>query len=181
MALGALSDEQRRVYTLVLKGHLQLQNLKFPDGAAGTQLDAVARMAMWREGMNFMHGTGHGVGAYLSVHEGPHQIRQEWRPAPMCAGMTVTDEPGLYLEGRFGVRIENTLLTVPYLTTEFGRFLQFEPLTLCPIDKAPIVAEMLSDEERGWLNRYRAMVEERLSAMLATEEREWLHEACTPL
>ena len=181
VALGALSDEQRRVYTLVLKGHLQLQNLKFPDGAAGTQLDAVARMAMWREGMNFMHGTGHGVGAYLSVHEGPHQIRQEWRPAPMRAGMTVTDEPGLYLEGRFGVRIENTLLTVPYLTTEFGRFLQFEPLTLCPIDKAPIVAEMLSDEERGWLNRYHAMVEERLSPMLATEEREWLHEACAPL
>lgn len=181
VALGALSDEQRRVYTLVLKGHLQLQNLKFPDGAAGTQLDAVARMAMWREGMNFMHGTGHGVGAYLSVHEGPHQIRQEWRPAPMCAGMTVTDEPGLYLEGRFGVRIENTLLTVPYLTTEFGRFLQFEPLTLCPIDKAPIVAEMLSDEERGWLNRYHAMVEERLSPMLAPEEREWLHEACAPL
>ena len=181
VALGALSDEQRRVYTLVLKGHLQLQNLKFPDGAAGTQLDAVARMAMWREGMNFMHGTGHGVGAYLSVHEGPHQIRQEWRPAPMRAGMTVTDEPGLYLEGRFGVRIENTLLTVPYLTTEFGRFLQFEPLTLCPIDKAPIVAEMLSDEERGWLNRYHAMVEERLSPMLATDEREWLHEACAPL
>ncbi len=181
VALGALSDEQRRVYTLVLKGHLQLQNLKFPDGAAGTQLDAVARMAMWREGMNFMHGTGHGVGAYLSVHEGPHQIRQEWRPAPMRAGMTVTDEPGLYLEGRFGVRIENTLLTVPYLTTEFGRFLQFEPLTLCPIDKAPIVAEMLSDEERGWLNRYHAMVEERLSPMLAPEEREWLHEACAPL
>ena len=165
----------------MLKGHLQLQNLKFPDGAAGTQLDAVARMAMWREGMNFMHGTGHGVGAYLSVHEGPHQIRQEWRPAPMRAGMTVTDEPGLYLEGRFGVRIENTLLTVPYLTTEFGRFLQFEPLTLCPIDKAPIVAEMLSDEERGWLNRYHAMVEERLSPMLAPEEREWLHEACAPL
>ena len=181
VALGALSDEQRRVYTLVLKGHLQLQNLKFPDGAAGTQLDAVARMAMWREGMNFMHGTGHGVGAYLSVHEGPHQIRQEWRPAPMRVGMTVTDEPGLYLEGRFGVRIENTLLTVPYLTTEFGRFLQFEPLTLCPIDKAPIVAEMLSDEERGWLNRYHAMVEERLSPMLASEEREWLHVACAPL
>lgn len=115
--LGPVSDLHRRVYTLVLKGHLSLQNLCFPRGASGTQLDAVARTAMWREGMNFMHGTGHGVGSYLSVHEGPHQIRQEYRPAPMLEGMTVTDEPGLYLAGKFGVRIENTLLTVPYVTT----------------------------------------------------------------
>ena len=158
----------------MLKGHLALQNLCFPRSASGTQLDAVARTAMWREGMNFMHGTGHGVGSYLSVHEGPHQIRQEYREAPMVEGMTVTDEPGLYLDGRFGVRIENTLLTVPYVTTEFGRFLRFEPLTLCPIDTKPIMTSMLSDEERQCLNAYHAMVYERLAPMLDEEHREWL-------
>ena len=181
VALGPVTEEQRRVYTLVLKGHLQLQNLKFPDGAAGTQLDAVARMAMWREGMNFLHGTGHGVGSYLNVHEGPHQIRMEWRPAPLREGMTVTDEPGLYLDGRFGVRTENTLLVTPYRQTEFGRFLQFEPLTLCPIDTAPVVVDMLSGEERAWLNAYHAMVERRLSPLLDAGAREWLAEACRPI
>lgn len=172
--LGKVTDLHRRVYTLVLKGHLSLQNLCFPRGAAGTQLDAVARVAMWREGMNFMHGTGHGVGSYLSVHEGPHQIRQEYRPAPMLEGMTVTDEPGLYLAGKFGVRIENTLLTVPYITTEFGKFLRFEPLTLCPIDTRPIVVDMLSTEELGLLNAYHKMVYERLSPMLDEEHKAWL-------
>lgn len=172
--LGKVTDLHRRVYTLVLKGHLSLQNFCFPRGAAGTQLDAVARVAMWREGMNFMHGTGHGVGSYLSVHEGPHQIRQEYRPAPMLEGMTVTDEPGLYLAGKFGVRIENTLLTVPYMTTEFGKFLRFEPLTLCPIDTRPIVVDMLSTEELGLLNAYHKMVYERLSPMLDEEHKAWL-------
>ena len=172
--LGKVTDLHRRVYTLVLKGDLSLQNLCFPRGAAGTQLDAVARVAMWREGMNFMHGTGHGVGSYLSVHEGPHQIRQEYRPAPMLEGMTVTDEPGLYLAGKFGVRIENTLLTVPYMTTEFGKFLRFEPLTLCPIDTRPIVVDMLSTEELGLLNAYHKMVYERLSPMLDEEHKAWL-------
>lgn len=172
--LGKVTDLHRRVYTLVLKGHLSLQNLCFPRGAAGTQLDAVARVAMWREGMNFMHGTGHGVGSYLSVHEGPHQIRQEYRPAPMLEGMTVTDEPGLYLAGKFGVRIENTLLTVSYMTTEFGKFLRFEPLTLCPIDTRPIVVDMLSTEELGVLNAYHKMVYERLSPMLDEEHKAWL-------
>lgn len=172
--LGKVTDLHRRVYTLVLKGHLSLQNLCFPRGAAGTQLDAVARVAMWREGMNFMHGTGHGVGSYLSVHEGPHQIRQEYRPTPMLEGMTVTDEPGLYLAGKFGVRIENTLLTVPYMTTEFGKFLRFEPLTLCPIDTRPIVVDMLSTEELGVLNAYHKMVYERLSPMLDEEHKAWL-------
>ena len=174
IALGDVTDEERRVYTLVLKGHLSLQNLCFPRSASGTQLDAVARTAMWREGMNFMHGTGHGVGSYLSVHEGPHQIRQEYRPAPIVEGMTVTDEPGLYLAGKFGVRIENTLLAVPYVTTEFGRFLRFEPLTLCPIDTAPIVTDMLTTEERQCLNAYHQMVYERLAPLLDSDEREWL-------
>ena len=181
IALGPLTDEQRRAYTLVLKGHLQLQNLKFPDGACGTQLDAVARMALWREGLNYLHGTGHGVGAFLSVHEGPHQIRMEYRGAPLHAGMTVTDEPGIYVAGRFGVRIENTLLVVPYKNTEFGEFLQFEPLTLCPIDTTPIVVEMLSDEELQWLNDYHQTVCERLSPLLDEDDRTWLQQATKPL
>ena len=179
--LGPVDDLHRRVYTLVLKGHLQLQNLCFPRSASGTQLDAVARTAMWREGMNFMHGTGHGVGSYLSVHEGPHQIRQEYRPAPMVEGMTVTDEPGLYLAGKFGVRTENTLLVVPYVTTEFGRFLRFEPLTLCPIDTRPIIADMLSDDERQSLDAYHQMVYERLAPLLDDEHRAWLYERTRPI
>lgn len=178
IALGHVSEEQRRVYTLVLKGHIQLQLLKFPYGASGTQLDALARKDMWRDGYNYMHGTGHGVGSYLNVHEGPHQIRQEYKPEPMRAGMTVTDEPGIYLAGRFGVRIENTLLTVPYKETEFGQFLQFETLTLCPIDTTPIVREMLTDEETEWLNAYHRTVFERISPHLNDEEKAWLATAC---
>lgn len=162
----------------MLKGHIQLQLLKFPYGASGTQLDALARKDMWREGYNYMHGTGHGVGSYLNVHEGPHQIRQEYKPEPMRAGMTVTDEPGIYLAGRFGVRIENTLLTVPYKETEFGQFLQFETLTLCPIDTTPIVREMLTDEETEWLNAYHRTVFERISPHLNDEEKAWLATAC---
>jgi len=179
--LGPLTDEERRVYTLVLKGHLRLQNLRFPDGASGTQLDAVAREALWREGLNFLHGTGHGVGSYLSVHEGQHQVRMEWKPAPLRAGMTLTDEPGIYLAGRFGVRVENTLLIRLWRETELGRFLEFEPLTLCPIDRRPIVCELLSDDERRWLDDYHALVLRRLSPLLRPDERQWLAEACRPL
>jgi len=146
----------------VLKGHIQLELCKFPSGASGTQLDALARKDMWRYGFNYMHGTGHGVGSYLNVHEGPHQIRMEYRPAPLVEGMTVTDEPGIYLAGRFGVRIENTLLTVPYRDTEFGSFLGFESLTLCPIDLAPVKKEMLLPEEKEWLNAYHRTVYDRL-------------------
>ena len=181
VALGPVTNEQRRVYTLVLKGHLQLQNMKFPYGASGTQLDAAARMAMWREGMNYLHGTGHGVGSYLNVHEGPHQIRMEWRPAPLVPGMTVTDEPGLYLQDRFGVRTENMLIVKDYMETEFGRFLEFEPLTLCPIDKTPIIVSMLTDYERAWLDDYHRRVYERLSPHLLPDERQWLENACSPL
>lgn len=177
IALGPITEEQRRVYTLVLKGHIQLELCKFPSGASGTQLDALARQAMWREGMNFMHGTGHGVGSYLNVHEGPHQIRMEYKPAPLRAGMTVTDEPGLYLEGKFGVRIENTLLITPYMKTAFGEFLQFESLTLAPIDTTPIIIEMLLPEERNWLNAYHEQVFQRLSPYLSDKENNWLREA----
>ena len=181
IALGPTTEEQRRVYTLVLKGHIQIELAKFPSGISGTQLDVLAKQAMWREGLSYLHGTGHGVGSYLCVHEGPHQIRMEWKPAPLVSGMTVTDEPGIYLEGRFGVRIENTLLIVPYKETEFGHFLQMEPLTLCPIDKAPIMKELLTDEEAGWLNDYHQHVFDMLAPHLSAEETDWLREACSPL
>ena len=177
IALGPLTDEMKHVYTLVLKGHIQIEMAKFPSGISGTQLDVLAKQAMWREGLHYMHGTGHGVGSFLNVHEGPHQIRMEWKPAPLVAGMTVTDEPGIYLEDRFGVRIENTLLIVPYMKSEFGEFLQFEPLTLCPIDKRPIDVAMLTDEERQWLDDYHRMVYDRLSPCLDEDEKAWLREA----
>ena len=181
IALGPLTDEEKLVYTLVLKGHIQIELAKFPSGVSGTQLDILAREAMWREGLNYLHGTGHGVGSYLNVHEGPHQIRMEWKPAPFVSGMTVTDEPGIYLAGRCGVRIENTLLVVPYKETEFGQFLQFEPLTLCPIDKRPVIRERLTQEEIDWLNGYHQTVFDRLSPHLDADEVEWLRQACAPL
>ena len=181
IALGPLTDEMKKVYTLVLKGHIQIELCKFPSGSSGTQIDILARQAMWREGLNYLHGTGHGVGTYLNVHEGPHQFRMEWKPAPLVAGMTITDEPGIYLAGKFGVRIENTLLVVPYMETEFGKFLQFESLTLCPIDKSPIVVEMLTREEIDWLNGYHQHVYDTLSPHLTSEENEWLRTACAPL
>ena len=179
--LGTLTDEQRKVYTLVLKGNIQLALLKFPDGASGTQIDALARMDMWREGMNYLHGTGHGVGSYLNVHEGPHQIRMQWKPSPLRANMIVTDEPGLYLEGRFGVRIENTMIILPYKETEFGRFLQMEPLTLCPIDTEPIIIDMMRPEETEWLNNYHKRVYDELSPLLEDEDKEWLKEKTRPV
>ena len=177
IALGPLTEEQKRVYTLVLKGHIDLQLLHFPDGASGTQLDAIARRPLWQAGMNFLHGTGHGVGCYLNCHEGPHQIRMEWIPARLQAGMTVTDEPGVYLGGRFGVRIENTLLVVPAEETECGRFLGFETLTLCPIETSPIIKELMTPEEIQWLNDYHTMVYERLSPYLNEDEKAWLRKA----
>lgn len=181
IALGPVSQEMKHVYTLVLKAHIQLELVKFPDGASGTQLDAVGRECMWREGYNFLHGTGHGVGSYLCVHEGPHQIRMEWMPTPLRAGMTLTDEPGLYLAGKFGVRIENTVLISDYMSTEFGKFLQIEPLTLCPIDTTPIDVDMLLPEEIDWLNAYHHSVYEKLSPFLDEEEKIWLENATKPI
>ncbi len=181
IALGPLSDEEKRAYTLVLKGHIQIELCKFPSGTSGTQIDILARKDMWREGLNYLHGTGHGVGTYLNVHEGPHQFRMEWKPAPLVAGMTITDEPGIYLEGKFGVRIENTLLMIPYKETAFGKFLQFESLTLCPIDKTPIVRSMLLPEEIDWLNAYHQHVFDTLSPHLDADETVWLREACAPI
>ena len=177
IALGPVTEEMKHIYTLVLKAHIQLELVKFPDGASGTQLDAVGRECMWREGLNFLHGTGHGVGSYLNVHEGPHQIRMEWMPAPLRAGMTLTDEPGLYLAGKFGVRTENTVLITDYKKTEFGKFLQIEPLTLCPIDTTPIDTNIMLPEEIDWLNQYHQKVYEKLAPYLSETEKKWLRNA----
>lgn len=177
IALGPVTEEMKHIYTLVLKAHIQLELVKFPDGASGTQLDAVGRECMWREGLNFLHGTGHGVGSYLNVHEGPHQIRMEWMPAPLRAGMTLTDEPGLYLAGKFGVRTENTVLITDYKKTEFGKFLQIEPLTLCPIDTTPIDTNIMLPEEIDWLNQYHQKVYKKLAPYLSETEKKWLRNA----
>ena len=181
IALGPVSDYQRHIYTLVLKGNIDLSMAKFPANASGTQLDMLARQAMWREGLNYLHGTGHGVGSYLNVHEGPHQFRMEYMPAPLKDGMTVTVEPGIYLAGQFGVRTENTMIIRHYKTTEFGEFLQLEPLTLCPIDKTPIDVAMLTAEEKEWLNAYHREVFERLSPLLDSDDLKWLEDACSAL
>lgn len=178
IALGPTTEEERTDYTLVLKGFLALMNAEFPAGTCGTQLDVLARQAMWKRGINYLHGTGHGVGSYLCVHEGPHQIRMNHMPTLLQAGMTVTDEPGIYKAGKHGVRTENTLLIVPAQETAFGTFFRFEPLTLCPIDKAPIERAMLTAEEVEWLNSYHRTVYEKLSPRLDEETREWLKEAC---
>ena len=181
IVLGELSEEEKRDYTLVLKGHLQLQNAVFPKGTCGTQLDILARLAMWKEGVNYLHGTGHGVGHYLCVHEGPHQIRMNNMPAPIEAGMTVTDEPGIYKSERHGIRIENTLLVVDDKETEFGKFFKFEPLTLCPIETKAIIFDMLTDEEIQWFNEYHQMVYDRLYPLLNEEEQIWLKEKTVPI
>ena len=174
IALGPLTDEERFDYTLVLKCHISLALTRFPDGISGTRLDAMARYPMWRYGINYGHGTGHGVGSYLCVHEGPHQIRHTWKPAPLHAGMTVTDEPGIYREGRHGVRIENTMLIVEDGETEFGKFLRLEPLTLCPIDLTPVLWDMMTEEEINYLNAYHKKVYEELAPYLTEEEKKSL-------
>ncbi len=181
IALGEVTEEQRRVYTLVLKGHIALSACHFPEGTNGLQLDTPARYAMWKAGYDFGHGTGHGVGTRLGVHEGPHQIRKDKRPCtevPLREGMTVTDEPGIYIPGKFGVRIENTLLVKRSETTPFGSFLQFEPLTLCPFDTKPIILSMLTHEELDWLNTYHAKVRSLLLPSLSDPaDRAWLEKA----
>ena len=181
LALGPVTDEQRRVYTLVLRSHIRLEMARFPRGACGTQIDAIAREPLWSHGYNFMHGTGHGVGSHLCVHEGPQQIRMEYCPTPLSPGMTITDEPGVYLERRFGVRLENMLLVAEGARTECGDFLQMEAFTLCPFDTAPIIPAMMMHDEIDWLNHYHATVYERLAPSLSPDERAWLRQATAPL
>lgn len=181
IALGPLTPQECADYTLVLKGHIRLAMVRFPAGSSGTQLDVLARYAMWQQGVNYLHGTGHGVGSCLNVHEGPHQIRMNYMPAPLVAGMTVTNEPGIYRAGLHGVRIENTMLITRFMEGEYGEFLQLEPLTLCPIDKKPILTDMMQPDEIAYLNAYHARVYDALSPHLDEAERAWLREATSPL
>ncbi len=185
IALGTPTPQECRVYTLVLKGHLQLAHAVFPDGTTGLQLDTYARAAMWRDGYDYGHGTGHGVGHRLGVHEGPLQIRKNLRACttlPFHAGQTVTDEPGIYISGAFGVRIENLLLATEGPETPFGKFLRFHDFTLCPYDLKPVDVDMLTPEERQWLNDYHFRVRETLMPLLHDEaDREWLENATRPV
>lgn len=181
IVLGPVTKEQKTDFTLVLKGFIELSMAEFPYGTCGTQLDVLARQFMWKFGINYGHGTGHGVGHFLNVHEGPHQFRMNHMPALLLPGMTVTNEPGIYKAGKHGVRTENTMLIVKSKETEFGAFYKFEPLTLCPIDKEAILPEMLSYEEKQWLNNYHSLVYDRLYASLNTDEQAWLKEATSPI
>lgn len=181
IVLGPVTEEQKKDFTLVLKGFIALSTAEFPDGTCGTQLDILARQYMWKAGVNYGHGTGHGVGHFLNVHEGPHQIRMNYVPALLLPGMTITNEPGIYKAGRYGIRTENTMLVVPSQKTEFGTFYKFEPLTLCPIDQEAILPEMLTAEEKTWFNQYHKHVYDTLSPMLTEEEKEWLKAATRPL
>lgn len=176
--LGPLTDEMRRAYTLVLKANIALATTPFPEGVNGTNIDAIARSVLWRGHLSYLHGTGHGVGWCLSVHEGPHSVRLDWRETPLMAGMTITDEPGVYLEGRFGIRIENTMLVVKDCETECGTFLRLEPLTLCPISLVPVDWSLMTSQEVAWLNNYHARVREELLPLLADEaDKAWLIKA----
>lgn len=181
VALGAITEEMKKDYTLVLKGHIGLSKAIFPAGTRGSQIDILARKSMWEHGINYLHGTGHGVGHYLNVHEGPHSIRQEENPVTMRIGMIATNEPGIYRDHKHGVRTENMMLTKLALNTEYGDFYSFETLTLCPIDTTPILKEMMTDEEISWLNEYHQTVYDKLSPHLSDEEKAWLKNKTTAI
>ena len=175
------TDEERHDFTLVMKGHIALASMIFPEGTAGTQLDAVARQFLWREGLSYLHGTGHGVGHFLGVHEGPQSIRLNYVPAPLTPGMITSNEPGLYREGIHGIRCENLVLTVDAMTTEFGRFFRFETLTLCPFDRSLFDTSIMTNAEIEWVNHYHARVADLLAPLLEGEVRAWLLNNTQPL
>lgn len=178
IALGPLTEEEKTDYTLILKGHIALAMAVFPEGTRGAQLDVLARMPIWKERMNYLHGTGHGVGHFLNVHEGPQSIRMNENPVALQPGMVTSNEPGVYKAGSHGIRTENLVLTVPAGEGMFGKYLKFETLTLCPICRKGIIKELLTAEEIGWLNDYHRTVYEKLSPDLNNDEREWLKETC---
>ncbi len=181
IALGELTQEEKEDYTRVLRGHISLAMTKFPKWTCGTQLDAIARQWLWQAGENYMHGTGHGVGHYLNVHEGPHQIRMNFMPYPLMPGMTITNEPGIYKAGRHGIRIENTMLVKEFCSTEFGDFYSLSPLTICPIDKTAVLPELLGIEAIEYLNDYHRWVFEMLSPYFDDYMFEFLKQVCAPI
>jgi Xaa-Pro aminopeptidase len=172
--LGELTDEERLDYTLILKGHIDLAMAVFPEGTRGAQLDVLARMPIWQHHMNYLHGTGHGVGHFLNVHEGPQSIRMNENPVVLMEGMLTSNEPGVYKGGKHGIRTENLVLTVPAGDGMFGRYLKFETVTLCPIDTCCITPGILNDEERRWLNDYNHHVYNELCDLLTEADREWM-------
>lgn len=175
ISLGTPTAEQRRDFTLVMKGHIALGTAVFPAGTTGTQLDVLARQFLWQNGLSYLHGTGHGVGHFLNVHEGPQRVHLGWFPTPLMPGMITSNEPGLYRENLHGIRCENLVLTVPAMTTEFGRFLKFETLTLCPFDLKLFDKSIMTQAEIDWVNNYHDKVRETLMPLLANDdEREWL-------
>lgn len=176
LAVGPLTEQMKKDYTMILKGHISLATAIYPRGTRGSQLDILARKALWDNGLNYLHGTGHGIGHFLNVHEGPQSIRMNENPTTLQIGMVTSNEPGLYRAGQYGIRIENLILTQHETTTEFGDFYSFKTLTLCPIDKTPVIKSMLTEKEITWFNSYHKYVYDRLSPLLNEEERSWLKE-----
>jgi len=176
ISLGNPTDEEKRFFTLVLKGHIALSQAVFPEGTSGAQLDILARNYLWQSGLNYGHGTGHGVGHCLNVHEGPQQFRAT-NHIPLQPGMVITNEPGFYAEGKFGIRIENILIVRSKLENELGRFLEFETITMCPIDRSLVDVALLIPAEKDWINQYHAEVFSKLRTYLTEDERHWLHQA----
>jgi len=181
VALGALTDEERTDFTLVLKGHISLGMAKFPMGTRGSQLDILARKALWDNCWNYGHGTGHGVGHFLCVHEGPQSIRMDENPTQLVPGMVISNEPGLYRAGKHGIRCENLVAVVEAEKTEFGQFYQFETLTLFPFDTKVLEPSLLTAGEKVWLNDYHQMVYSRVSPHLTDAEKSWLKAKCAAI
>lgn len=181
IALGELTEEEKTDYTLILKGHIALAMAKFPNGTRGAQLDVLARMPIWKHGMNFLHGTGHGVGHFLSVHEGPQSIRMNENPVMLQPGMVTSNEPGVYKSGSHGIRTENLILVCKDKEGMFGEYFRFETITLCPICKKGIIKEILTAEEIRWFNDYHQTVYEKLSPHLNEEEKKWLQKATSSI
>lgn len=181
IAIGTPTAEMKHDFTRVMQGHIAISTAIFPAGTRGHQLDAMARMPLWKEGKSYLHGTGHGVGHFLNVHEGPQSIRLNDTMAPMLPGMITSNEPGIYLSDRYGIRCENLVLTVPAMTTEFGDFYKFEELTLFPFDLSLVDTSIMSAEEIAWVNDYHTTVRERLIPMLDAEGAAWLADKTRPL
>lgn len=180
-ALGEPTQEEKHDFTLVIKGHIALACAVFPEGTRGVQLDVLARLPLWKDGKTYLHGTGHGVGHFLNVHEGPQSIRMEENPVTLHAGMVMSNEPGIYLTDKYGIRSENMILIKPAFTTEFGNFLKFETITLFPLDLKLFDTSMMSDDEIDWVNEYHKVVYDRLSPVATDEEKEWLRIRTQPL
>ncbi|MFK0570298.1 aminopeptidase P family protein [Endozoicomonas sp.] len=180
-ACGEMTDEEMRDYTLVLKSHIALATAKFKEGTRGIQLDAITRQPLWSQGIDFNHGTGHGVGYFLNVHEGPQSISPRWFDVALKPGMLITDEPGIYRDNKHGIRLENIMLIAEDMENEFGKFFKLIPMTLVPFDTQPLVKELMTDSEIQWLNSYHGTVRKELSKSVQGEDLKWLEQATQPI